>query len=788
MKIIICLIYILFFSKITLINSAEQQCFEFSCEECDTPEYGSCTKCRDTFKLIDGTCPCSSSDCALCTTGLAGLNICEQCKAGFYSSDKNCYCEVNNCEQCAPNGCLKCNTGYYYNETSNECIKETEENKIQCFDPNCNECFSEEQGACESCKEGYDLKKGECIALVIPENGNCPGDYYLVGNYCQKRCKGITCNQLVGIQFPYFIFTCPENNCLVCLGNNLLIFSECDNSGVCGQLDGCLNCLTNDECLICQQGYYLLGGKCKKCSEGCSICSSINNCQVCMSGYELTTNKTCNLTYNFDFNTDLYKLKKSDLLPIYYPEAIPKPSTIPIIESTMPITSTQYNGNSDNKIDNINDEKKTTKIETTTIKQIEEINSNTYITIKGTNELNISQIEEVIFNRINLNSYSIEKMMEYINFHNIFLCDKFCLKCYDNTGKCKECIPNYYLKEDKCNLICSDNNCENCEFKDGKEICTKCLPYHELKENKCNLKCSIDQCSSCSVKENNLICNYCKPGYYLKDNKCKVECLDINCDVCSDDGKECLECNKFTKLYRGKCAKKKDLCISYYNCMYCLDDEGCIECTEGYEVKDKYCSKKKNTKLFVIILIIAFFMILGVIFFCIYTRRKEQLNMRRINPYSYDQQSDFDDNNYNPRIYNVRNELNLSNSMRPAINKNDLAEEYEQQRRKYNKAKMPCMFCKRKQGTFKLDCGCIVCKDHTNLKDEEKDGQVYKTCLNCGKKVDKVNAIRYTCNICMQNKNSVTHFKCGCSLEVCKNCFIRCKMTNDKCPGCRAII
>ena len=789
MKIIICLIHILFFLKITIINSAKQQCFEFSCEECLTTEYGTCTKCRDDFRLIDGTCPCSSSDCALCTTGLAGLNICEQCKDGYYSSDKNCFCEVSNCEQCAPDGCLKCEAGYYYNETSKECLKETEENKIQCNDSNCDGCFSEEKGACKSCKEGYDLKKGECLELVKADNGNCPGNSYANGKYCYERCNGIPCNTLAGIQWPYFIFTCPDNNCLVCVGNNLLIFSECDNSEVCSELDGCLNCLTRDECLICQQGYYLLGGKCNKCSEGCSICSSINNCQVCISGYELTSSKTCKLTYTFDFNTALYQLKKIELIPIYYPEEVEKPTTVPVIETTettVPTTSVQNNENTNNKITDINivtTNKDNTKIDSTNIDTTTTTNKNNEITI-GSNEINITKIEEIL-NGINLNSYSVENMMDYINKNKILLCDKNCLKCYDNTGKCKECIPNYTLKDDKCSLICSDKNCDNCEIKDGKEICSKCLPYYELKDNKCNIICSIDHCSSCSVKNNNLNCNYCKSGYYLDNNKCKIKCQDFNCDVCSDDGKVCLECNSFTKLINGKCAKKKDMCISYYNCMYCSDDDGCLECEEGYEVIDKYCSKKKNKKLFVVILIIAFFMILGVIFFCIYTRRKENARLRRVIPYSYDQQSDFENN---PHVYNVRNELNMSNSMRPALNKDDLADEFEAQKRKYNKAKMPCMYCKRKQGTYKCDCGCIVCKEHSNLKVEEKDGQEFKVCPNCRKKVDKVNAIKYSCNICMQNKNSVTHFKCGCALEVCKNCYIMCKMTNEKCPGCRAII
>ena len=802
MKIKIYLIHILFFSFIVLINSAKQECYEYSCEECLSSEYGTCTKCRDDFKLIDGTCPCSFSSCALCTTGLAGLNICEQCKEGYYSSNKNCYCEVNNCEQCAVDGCKKCNSGYYYNETTKECLKETEDNKLQCFDPNCDGCFSDEKGACQSCKEGYYEKKGECIALENTVNGGClDNNYYPIGNYCYEKCNGISCGIFAGFQWPNFVFRCAENNCLVCIGYNLLIISECDNSDVCNELEGCLNCLTKDECLICQQGYYLLGGKCKKCSQGCSICSSVNNCQVCMSGYELTSNKTCELTYTFDYNTDLYELKKTELIPIYYPEEIPKPTTIPKVETTTPIISTQHITNSNleketntNKITDKAEENKENeepKMDSTAINKIDEINSRTYIKIQETTELNISpttqnKIDEDILSKIKLDSIIIEEIKEFLKYNKINLCDKNCIKCYDNTGKCKECIPNYALKDDKCNLICSDKNCENCELKDGKEICNNCLTGFELKENKCNLICSIAQCSSCSLKDNILICNYCNSGFDLKDNKCKIKCEDINCNECSDDGKECLECNKYTHLIRGKCAKKKDMCISYYFCNYCFDDEGCVECQEGYEIRDKKCYQKKNNKLFIIILIIAFIMVVAVIFFCIYTRRKERARMRVVG-YAYDQQSDFQ--NYNQaQVYNVRNQLNLSNSMRSALSKDELAEEYEEQRRKYNKAKMPCIFCKKKQGIFKCDCGCIVCKEHSNLKEVKNEKEEYKACFNCGKKVDKVNQIKYNCNICMQNKNSVTHFKCGCAMEVCKNCYIMCKMTNDKCPGCRAVI
>ena len=328
-------IQIIFFSFCILkINCGTQECYEYSCDECESSEYGKCTKCRNDFSLIDGTCPCSDSGCALCTSGLAGLYICEQCKEGYTNVDKNCVCNVNNCEQCSVDGCKKCRTGYYYNETLKNCIKEDTENKIQCYDPGCDGCLSEEQGACEYCKEGYLLKKGECLNLTTPENGKCPDNYYQSGKYCYEKCDGLTCNMLIGFRFPYFVLRCQENKCLVCIGNDILIISECDNSDECSELEGCLNCLTNDECLICQQGYYPLGGKCKKCSEGCSICSSESNCQVCLSGYELTSDKTCNLTYNFDYDTEKYQSKKTELIQIYYPEEIPKIKTsIPIIET-----------------------------------------------------------------------------------------------------------------------------------------------------------------------------------------------------------------------------------------------------------------------------------------------------------------------------------------------------------------------------------------------------------------------------------------------------------------------
>ena len=161
----IIIIIFLFFQK-NNINCNTNNCFEYSCVECETEEYGTCTKCRDSFRLVDGTCPCADNSCALCRNGLGGWNLCYICKNGYYNSNKDCYCDIDDCEICEnANYCIKCISGYYYDNITNKCIKLNEENKMHCNDINCDACYSELPGACEYCKEGFNEVKGECEQL-----------------------------------------------------------------------------------------------------------------------------------------------------------------------------------------------------------------------------------------------------------------------------------------------------------------------------------------------------------------------------------------------------------------------------------------------------------------------------------------------------------------------------------------------------------------------------------------------------------------------------------------------
>jgi len=742
MKIFFCLILLLIKKK---IKSGKTPCFEYSCSECETQEYGKCTKCREGWKLIDGLCPCSDSSCALCSSGLAGLHLCLLCKNGYYRFNGDCYCTINNCEQCGDNTCLKCISGYFYNNTSNSCEKQKDEDKVSCHDNNCDICYSSEKGACENCKNGFIEKKGECYELPIPdENLTCPDNYYLSGNNCLEKCSGVSCPDNY-MSYPDY-YTCPSNKCLICVNNELKLWSECDNSNECSLMEGCLNCITNDECVVCSQGYYLLGGECKKCIDGCSICSNNETCDYCISGYILNSEKQCNLTNNFDFNSDTYSYFKTILIEIFHPEEIPK-TTQPTIISTE---------------------------ETTISSQAQ----TTQTIIQSTIPIEPETAEETI-------PPTLPKVPNnaLIDLSKFLTCDEYCTKCYDNTEICIECKESFMLKDNKC-IKCKDEKCLDCFLENNVEHCKQCKIGYSPNKEKCNLICSDQNCLKCS--NNKDYCSQCKAGFKIKNGECIKSCEVEYCQVCSDDGKNCTDCEEGKKLFEGKCAQQSNFCSQHLQyCNLCFKPEKCEECLNGYVLDETGKCKKNANYISIIFTILGIgIIIIGILSYCIYKKRKNELRneIRRIR---HNQESPNNIHIYRDR---TRNNLDVSGSSRSVLSKEELAEEFEKQKRKMEKGNQMCQFCKKKPGKFKCDCGCIVCKVHSSLKNMEGDGENYKVCYVCEKIVKKVSAIKYKCNICFIDKLSVVHFKCGCALEVCKTCYIKCKMENNKCPGCRALI
>ena len=649
---------------ISIIN-IKSDCFEYSCEECTSSEYGDCIKCRESFSLVDGTCPCSDSDCALCSSGFPGLHLCYHCKNGYYNYNGDCDCIIDNCDKCNENFCDKCKTNYFYNSTSEKC--EENDIKISCYDENCETCFSEEKGACEDCNDGYTNKMGQCIKLPDKDkDGNCPDGYYLDNNICKEKCSGVDCSNQV-----LYYYTCPSSECLVCQNNVLYIFSDCDDSENC-DLDGCFSCITNEECGICNQGRYNIGGKCEKCIYGCASCSNNETCDYCLSGFELSEDKKkCNKNNNFDFNVTLYKIIKNRMLEFYYPYELNK---------------------------NISN------------------NNNTNSTNNSTNNKKQSG------------------KLSYINY-----CDDNCIECYQNTKICGDCNSGYLLKDNKC------------------------------------LKCSNDNCLICPVDINN--CTKANDGYYILNGEV-LKCYDDNCNKC-DNGEEnsCTECKSNYKLYNGICSTTGYSCRSKFpNCAYCGKNK-CLECDSNFKLNNEKgtCKANANYALIIFSIIAALFIACGIIFFFIYQRKKnEHINELEniINNYGGG-----DSNNIN--VYSIRQNLGASSSRN--LNKKDLMKEFDELKLKNEKGVQVCQFCKKLPGQYICDCGCIVCKEHSKLNKKDKN----KICLVCGKIVKNVKPKYTNCQICMQNKMVVTHFKCNCALEVCKNCYVKCKMGSDRCPACR---
>ena len=621
------LLYFLFCEYIYIYcdgtSVSKKLCFEYGCEECDSEDYGSCTKCREGFSLVQGTCPCFDFRCALCTNNFYSNNNCQLCKKGYDNNNNQCTCDIDNCAVCENNKCVFCYDGYVYNSVKNKCETETDENRRKCSDLNCDICLSEEEGTCEICKNGYKLVKGKCQQFPNPNSeGKCEDGYYKDNGICKEICDGIICTKSY---LNYYL--CQINECLACQDNSIKIVPSCDQSNICTE-EGCLVCVPNQECLYCSQGYFLKNGTCEKCINGCSLCADDNSCQYCFSGYKLTNDFKCEqiIPTELDFNINLYNKRKYQLIKKNYP--------------------TEY----------------------------DEANAERY-----------SDAQE---------------------------CDENCKKCDEYSGKCKECNTLYSLVDNTCEKNCTDENCLDCSMYYFSEQCNKCKEGYNIRGKNCYLKCSDENCRSCIMLE---------------------------------------------------------------------EQEVCTECLANYELKGVSCKLKTNYMVFILTILAFFILAILTVCFCWYKQKKiqEQQQIIRDNIILANLQ--------NLAVYNRNNDDEPSSS-RKKLTKEEILEEFKRQKIKTEKGYQACQFCKKKPGKYKCDCECVVCEEHSKLKKEQGDGEEYKVCFNCGKVVKKVTPIKQQCNICLEKKISLTHFPCNCSFLVCKECYVKCKLESDKCPGCRAKI
>ena len=281
----------------------------------------------------------------------------------------------------------------------------------------------------------------------------------------------------------------------------------------------------------------------------------------------------------------------------------------------------------------------------------------------------------------------------------------------------------------------------------------------------CTPICYDENCAFCSSHTS---CISCNNGYVLENNIC-VPCNDQNCQICSSkEVSMCNNCKYGFLLYEGVCAEK---CNLISNCDYCLNNK-CVACKNGCVLKEGKCSCFNS--FLVISLVVVCIIIIGIGVFCYIgiSRKKRQDQL----------------NNMAQGINMVNIVSNRGEIVEPSSEK--MKEKYEEEftdnrvLTEENEYGL-CDFCNYKAAKYIADCGCQLCKDHSKPIKDDDDAENIKKCPVCMKVVYKVHPKKFKCGICLEDKIHLAKFKCHCALTVCKDCYIKCKMTNGKCPACR---
>lgn len=217
--------------------------FKEECEFCESPyllgKDGKCVNSRDCKKSED--------------------NICVECIDDFYLTkiDKKCT-HVKNCIKLDEHSvCYECKEGFYYNTRTSECIKYNED-----FE-NCR-ITGYNGNSCDSCKEGFFLRKSDNLCY----NNTEKGVFYMCekSDYSGKKCLNCIEGYYRGSKDDLCV---KEKNCVASKEG---ICIECDKSYCLDPRDG--TCHYNGEIKDKKSKMYFKctkinedGDACEKCTE-----------------------------------------------------------------------------------------------------------------------------------------------------------------------------------------------------------------------------------------------------------------------------------------------------------------------------------------------------------------------------------------------------------------------------------------------------------------------------------------------------------------------------------------
>lgn len=266
------------------------QCMPCSpnCAQCQIEPF-ICTRCINGYVTDNFRCVCPTGrysldgvNCNACPTGCTkctDANTCQNCATNYVLSSGRCFldCPVgtynggDKCIQCSQGcrncksdiDCRACNLGLYlYLGTCRDvCPAGTylyENTLCIACNPACKSCTGA-SSSCQACANGLVLSGNQCVQ-------NCPDGSYYDGSKCSP-CSS-TCGKCSGTATT--CTACPTGQFFY----NGQCYATCPTAIVAGV---CTN--------ICQDGFYLSGTSCLKCSSTCVTCSAATTCTSCRSGF-----------------------------------------------------------------------------------------------------------------------------------------------------------------------------------------------------------------------------------------------------------------------------------------------------------------------------------------------------------------------------------------------------------------------------------------------------------------------------------------------------------------------
>jgi hypothetical protein len=545
-------------------------------------------------------CPVSCTDCTITSPGI----ICNTCNLGYFMQPTAPKCEItctrghygdindnrckicsNNCEECNMNGCISCAINYYIQPNLSCDTSCPDRYYKDDLDRTCKECSIDRCFRCElvdsrvlciECYNPYYLRI-DSTCDTICEDGYYPDN---ISKKCTS-CPIENCSNCHLQQDSSFICTeCMVNYYLYSLEDSRSCVSKCpigyyeDNSNICSNCkENCIKCTNSDDCLKCQQGYYLQpdidecksycpefyytndsleAPRCSFCKENCRKCLDNKNCMECDQGFYIQPfgNKVCDI-----------------ICPVeYYKSEITPASCNPCKDGCFEC-----------------DENKCQKC-------------------KEGYESHNDQNEPC---RITCPEYYFENVLNGIKICSE--CSIGCLSCY-SENLCNECDLGFNLINNSC-IECDYENCFHCGTENNELVCVECIEGFYVIDNMnlcvsiCpegfftnnNLSCSkcLDNCKECS---NRYECEECLTGYYY-DNVVKG-CLIIPINKCNEGSSlngefVCTKCaNDYYRIDSDIEPCVPECPESYYpdytndiiSCIQCISD--CKSCS-SYEICDK---------------------------------------------------------------------------------------------------------------------------------------------------------------------------------------------------------